>query len=70
MSEEVIDNCIKSIPNDIKIVIVDNSNNSIFKTNIENKYKNVQCISSPENLGMGKGNNLGLKNINNDFALI
>jgi GT2 family glycosyltransferase len=70
MSEEVIDNCIKSIPNDIKIVIVDNSNNSIFKTNIENKYKNVQCISSPENLGMGKGNNLGLKNINTDFALI
>ena len=70
MSEEVIDNCIKSIPNDIKIVIVDNSNNSIFKKNVENKYKNVQCISSPENLGMGRGNNLGLKNINTDFALI
>ena len=70
MSEEVIDNCIKSIPNDIKIVIVDNSNNSIFKENIENKYKNVQCISSSENLGMGKGNNLGLKNIKTDFALI
>ena len=34
------------------------------------KYKNVRCILSKENLGMGAGNNLGIKNINKDFAFI
>ena len=31
MSENVIHECIGSIPKDIKIVIVDNSNNESFK---------------------------------------
>ena len=35
MSEKVIHDCINSIPKDIKIVIVDNSNNKFFKTDIE-----------------------------------
>ena len=70
MSENVIHECIKSIPDEISILIVDNSNDKNFKKNIENKYKNVRCIISPENLGMGPGNNLGLKNIKTDFAFI
>ena len=37
MSEKVIHNCISSIPKDIKIVIVDNSNNKFFKNEIEKK---------------------------------
>ena len=61
MSEKVIHSCLESIPNDIQIIIVDNSNNKNFKENIEKKYKNVNCILSEENLGMGSGNNLGLK---------
>ena len=70
MSENVIHECIKSIPDEISILIVDNSNDKNFKKNIENTYKNVRCIISPENLGMGPGNNLGLKNIKTDFAFI
>ncbi|MDC0585364.1 glycosyltransferase [Candidatus Pelagibacter sp.] len=70
MSENVIHECIKSIPDEISILIVDNSGNKNFKKNIENTYKNVQCIISPENLGMGSGNNLGLKNIKTNFAFI
>ena len=41
-----------------------------FKKKIETKYKNVKCILSKENLGMGAGNNLGIKNVNKDFAFI
>ena len=41
-----------------------------LKKKIENKYKNVKCILSRENLGMGAGNNIGIKNVNKDFVLI
>ena len=70
MSDEVIHNCIKSIPKDIKILVVDNSGNKKFKFTIEDKYKNTKCILSSDNLGMGAGNNLGFRNINTDYALI
>ena len=70
MSENVIHNCIKSIPNDIKIVIVENSNNKLFKENIEKLYSNVTCFLSSENLGMGSGNNYGLRKVITDFAFV
>ena len=69
-SEDVIQDCIKSIPSDINILIVDNSGEQEFKQKIENKYSNVSCILSSKNLGMGSGNNLGLRNIKSDYALI
>ena len=70
ISEEVIHNCIKSIPKDIKIIVVDNSGNEKFKSSIEQKYNNIKCILSSENLGMGAGNNLGLKYSSTDYVLI
>ena len=69
-SNTVIENCIKSIDSQIDIIVVDNSNDGDFKKNIEKKYKNVNCILSKENLGMGAGNNLGIKNVKTDFAFI
>ena len=69
-SEKVIDNCIKSISDQIKIIIVDNSNDQNFKDSLEKKYENVECILSSSNLGMGSGNNLGLNNVKTDYALI
>ncbi len=70
ISEEVIHNCIESIPKDINILVVDNSGNKEFKLSIEEKYINAKCILSLENLGMGAGNNLGLKHSSTDYALI
>ena len=69
-SDKVIDECLKNIPEEIKILIVDNANDEYFKKTIEKKYSNVECILSKNNLGMGSGNNLGLKHIKTDFALI
>ena len=69
-SEHVIYNCIESIDQNINIIIVDNSNNIKLKKQIEEKYDNVKYILSPENIGMGPGNNLGIKNIKSDYALI
>ena len=69
-SDHVIHHCINSISKDIEILVVDNSNNTEFKKNIEEKYENVKCILSSKNLGMGAGNNLGIKNVNKDYAFI
>ena len=60
-SDHVIKNCIDSIGSEIEIVVIDNSNNFEFKKKIELEYKNVKCILSKKNLGMGAGNNLGIK---------
>ena len=49
-SEEVIHNCIQSITDQFKIIIVENSNDLKFKENIEKKYNNVECILSSQNL--------------------
>ena len=69
-SNDVIHNCIQSIPKDLKIIVVDNSGSIEFKKHIEEKYKNVSCLLSPENIGMGPGNNLGLKYASTDYVLI
>jgi len=69
-SEHVIENCINSIDNEIEIIVIDNSSDQQLKEKIETKYNNVKYILSKENLGMGAGNNLGIKNVNKDYVLI
>jgi N-acetylglucosaminyl-diphospho-decaprenol L-rhamnosyltransferase len=69
-SEAVIHDCIKSIDKDIKIIVIENSDNTEFKEKLEEKYSNVSCILSYSNLGMGSGNNLGIKKTKTDFVLI
>jgi N-acetylglucosaminyl-diphospho-decaprenol L-rhamnosyltransferase len=69
-SEAVVYDCINSIGNDIEIIVVENSNNIKFKENLEKKYSNVSCVLSLKNLGMGSGNNVGIKRAKNDFILI
>ncbi|MDA7750526.1 glycosyltransferase, partial [Candidatus Pelagibacter sp.] len=69
-SDVVIHKCIRSIDEDIKIIVVENSNNTQFKDELESTYKNVSCILSLDNLGMGAGNNIGINKANTDFVLI
>tara|TARA_B100000795_G_scaffold247888_1_gene214384 strand:+ start:2029 stop:2910 length:882 start_codon:yes stop_codon:yes gene_type:complete len=69
-SEEVIHQCIQSIDSEIKIMVIENSNNIQFKEELENKYVNVSCLLTSKNLGMGAGNNIGIKKAKTDFVLI
>ena len=69
-SGEKIFNCIESINKDVKIIVVENSNDKELKKKIQSKYKNVDCILSEENLGYGAGNNLGLSKVLTNYALI
>ena len=69
-SEGIIDQCIESINEDLPIIIIENSNNSKFIKYLEGKYKNIRCILSKENLGMGSGNNLGIKEAKTDYVFV
>ena len=69
-SEDVIHNCIRSITDKIQIIVVENSGNKDFARKLEDKYKNVKCILSDKNLGMGAGNNLGIRNVTTDYVFI
>tara|TARA_B100000035_G_scaffold144387_1_gene122954 strand:- start:459 stop:1301 length:843 start_codon:yes stop_codon:yes gene_type:complete len=69
-SKEKIFNCLNSIGESIKVVVIENSNDQLLKKEILSKYKNVDCILSKENLGYGAGNNLGLSKVDTNYALI
>ena len=69
-SENKIKECLNSIDKHCKIINVENSNNVDYKSQIENEFKNVKCILTGENLGYGKANNIGLKEVKTKYALI
>jgi len=69
-SENIIHKCLSSIDSDIPIIIVENSNNQKFKDELESRYKNLKCILSGSNLGMGTGNNIGIKAATTDYVFI
>ena len=69
-SDKVIHDCIKSINQNLPIIVVENSNNQEFKEKLEAKYNNLKCILSNSNLGMGAGNNIGIKASNTEYVLI
>ena len=69
-SEDIISKCLKSIPSDIKVIIVENSKNEKFKKDLENKYKNVDCILTGNNRGYAAANNIGLNIVKTKYALV
>ena len=69
-SEEKIFDCLKSIPNEFPVIIVENSDNKIFKTHIENTHKNVKCLLSGDNKGYSIANNIGLNQVKTKYALV
>ena len=69
-SEDIITSCLNSIDKEFKVLIIENSNNKIFKEKLEKDYPNVKCFLTGDNLGYAKGNNLGLSKVTSQYALI
>ena len=69
-SSHIIEQCIKSINPDIKIIIVENSDDTHIKNYLENKFLNVEVIIAKDNLGYGKGNNLGISKVNTQYVFV
>lgn len=69
-SGHIIEQCIKSINSNIKIIVVENSDNIHIKNYLENRFSNVEVIIAKENLGYGKGNNLGISKVSTQYVFI
>jgi len=69
-SDDKIYTCLNSLPNNIKVLIIENSNNEKFKTKIENQYPNAECILTGSNKGYSVANNIGLLKVETAYALV
>jgi N-acetylglucosaminyl-diphospho-decaprenol L-rhamnosyltransferase len=69
-SESRIFNCLDSIPDNVQVIIVENSNNKKFKNKIEEKYENVKCILTGSNKGYAIANNIGLNLVRTRYGLV
>ena len=69
-SEKKIKNCLNSIDNQVKVLVIENSNNLNFKENLEKEFNNVECVLVGVNIGYGSANNIGLKKVKTKYALI
>ena len=69
-SGHIIEKSIKSINSNIKIIVVENSNNIQIKHYLEKKFSNVEVVIAEENLGYAKGNNLGISKVSTQYAFI
>jgi len=69
-SDNVIQNCLDSIQPEVKKIVIENSSNQKFFEKLKSKYKNIECFSSGQNYGMGRGNNIGIKKSKTRFVLI
>jgi len=68
-SEHIIHECIKSLPKNSKIIIIENSNDETFKQNLLNKYPKIKIIVQ-KNSGMGSANNIGIRMCETDYAFV
>jgi len=67
---DILEKCLSSIDNNIKILLIENSDKFINEKQIRNNYKNVSIFCTGSNLGYGGGNNFGLNKTTTKFALI
>jgi GT2 family glycosyltransferase len=69
-SEESIYRCINLIPKKYDVLVIENSADNIFKSDLEKKYNNVKCILAGENFGFGKASNIGLNLIKTKYTFL
>ena len=68
-SENVIHTCLKSLPQNAKKIIIENSKNTKLKEELLLKYDNIEILMN-QNLGMGASNNIGILRSNTQFVYI
>ncbi len=69
-SQNIIDECLKSIGPEIKKIVVENSSNQDFAKYLKENYENIECYVTGKNLGMGVANNIGIKKSITRYVMI
>ena len=65
-----LNKCLSTIGKKRSVLIVENSNDTSLKDNIEKEYKNSKVILNNSNLGYAKAANIGFKNIHTKYVLL
>lgn len=69
-NKRILENCLNSIDSNIKVIIIENSENFELKEFFTKKYNNIKIYCSGSNTGYGKGNNFGISKVTTQYALI
>ena len=69
-SESKLYSCLNSLPQSVKIIVVENSNDVKFKQRLNIRYPNIECILTGENKGYSVANNIGLSQVNSKYSLV
>ena len=69
-SEHKIFSCIDTIPEESKIIIIENSGDLKLKQKIEAYRSNIDCFLMSQNKGYAAGNNFGLNKVKTKFAFV
>jgi len=69
-SGESIHRCIDLVPKKYPILVIENSADNFFKSDLEKKYDNVKCILAGKNLGFGKASNIGLNLVKSKYTFL
>jgi len=69
-SKHLLEKRIQEIGKHIPVIIVDNSLDINNKNFLESKYKNIEVILPEENLGFGKGFNIGISQAKTQFVFL
>ena len=69
-NEKILTDCIKSIDKNIKIILVENSNNFELKEKFQDLFSNLKVYCSGKNLGYSAGNNFGINKVETRYLLI
>jgi len=68
-SDNIINECLKTLPSESNKIVIENSKNIKLKRELEIKYDNIEVIIN-ENIGMGASNNIGIKKSKTKYAFI
>lgn len=69
-SKDVIFECLKSINSEVKIIILDNSNDINLKNEVNRIYPKIKFLLSKKNLGYGSANNRIFKFVKTKYFFI
>ena len=69
-SAQVIEKCLKSIPEGVMVYVVDNASTDNCAEIAQIARPSAKIIKSAENLGFGRGNNLALAKVQTEFAFV
>lgn len=69
-SASIIEKCLIKINTNIKVIIIENSNDFFIKKYLEKKFSNVEVFISGKNIGYGHGNNIGISKVKTKYAFI